>query len=107
MFIKAVVLKLQQDVGETLAKELMQVFIVETNKLVTQLIKAQQQNNIDDVILISHSLKSSARTYGAEILADLCEKIELEGKNNNDLTLLFSQLGDTCEQTLKSAIIFT
>ena len=64
---------------------------------------------LDNVILFSHSLKSSARTYGAEILAGLCEKIEAAGKNENqtELNMLFKQLPEICDKTLLLAINYT
>lgn len=109
MFVKETVLKLQNDIGEELSKQLMLIFISETKKLVQELEIAHEQAQLDTVILISHSIKSSARTYGAETLGSLCEKIESEGKNNNTLALnlLFKQLSDISEKTLLSAIKYT
>lgn len=109
MFVKETVLKLQNDVGEELSKQLMLIFINETKKLVQELEVAYEQAQLDTVILISHSLKSSARTYGAETLGCLCAQIESEGKNNNTsaLDLLFKQLSDISEKTVLSAIKYT
>jgi len=109
MFKKEAVLKLQNDVGEALVKELMLVFINETKKLVENLLVAHEQDQIDKIILFSHSLKSSARTYGAETLACLCEKIEAAGKNKNsaELNILFKQLPEISEKTVLLAINYT
>jgi len=109
MFKKEAVLKLQKDVGEALTKELMLVFIDETTKLVENLLAAHKQAQIDKIILFSHSLKSSARTYGAETLACLCEEIEVKGKSNNksELNMLLEQLPDVSEKTLLLAIKYT
>jgi len=109
MFKKEIVLKLQNDVGEALAKDLMLVFINETKKLVENLLLAHEQDQIDKIILFSHSLKSSARTYGAETLACLCEQIETAGKNENsvELNMLFKQLAEISEKTLLLAINYT
>jgi len=109
MFVKKTILKLQKDIGEALAKELMLLFINETKKLIQELSLAHEQLQQDKVILYSHSLKSSARTYGAETLACLCEQIELAGKNDSssELDLLFKQLPDISEKTLLLAIKYT
>jgi HPt (histidine-containing phosphotransfer) domain-containing protein len=109
MFKKETVLKLQNDVGEALAKDLMLVFINETKKLVENLLLAHEQEQSDKIILFSHSLKSSARTYGAETLACLCEKIEAAGKNENpaELNILFKQLPEISDKTLLLAINYT
>lgn len=109
MFKKEAVLKLQKDVGEALTKELMLVFIDETTKLVENLLAAHKQAQIDKIILFSHSLKSSARTYGAETLACLCEEIEVKSKSNNksELNMLLEQLPDVSEKTLLLAIKYT
>jgi len=109
MFKKETVLKLQNDVGEALAKDLMLVFINETKKLVENLLEAHELDQIEKIILFSHSLKSSASTYGAETLASLCAKIEAAGKNENqtELNMLFKQLPEISDKTLLLAINYT
>ncbi len=107
MLETAVVLQLQQDVGEELARQLMLVFIEESKKTVGQLCTVAIHD--PDVILFSHSLKSSAKTYGAMTLGLLCEDIERAAKGDNavELERLLQRLPDIAEQTFIAAMAYT
>ena len=107
MFEQTIVQQLKVDVGDELSKSLMNVFINESTKIVEQL----QSLPIDDqqVILLSHSLKSSAKTYGALILGNLCEQIEMSAKagDSDALSQAMADLPDIANKTFSQAIQFT
>lgn len=77
MINQATFSQLQQDVGEQLAIQLLEVYLTES----LELIKKLDIDSPQDVLEITaHSLKSSSRSYGALELAALCEKIEHQVK---------------------------
>mgnify|MGYP001223645601 CR=1 FL=1 len=68
---------------EQTIKELLEEFIVSSEKTMTDLSAAVDQESAAQVKSLAHKLKSSARTVGAHVLADLCEALEAAGKEKN------------------------
>lgn len=82
------------------ALEIFNVFIDELPLLVTQLL--DKNSNKEQLLLASHSLKSSAAYVGAERLSTLSSKIE-EYLRNNELEKaqsLISNITEIVDQTL-------
>jgi CheY-like chemotaxis protein len=68
--------------GDDLDSQLaiLQKFAIQTTKIVEECEAAYGQRDADKVSFQTHKLKSSARTVGADHLADLCFALELAGK---------------------------
>ena len=73
--------QLQQDVGDDLAKQLLQVYITESRQIVADLADATKQSEIE---INAHSLKSSSRSYGALAVGGLAEQIEQKAKEKSN-----------------------
>ena len=56
-------------------------FAIQTVQMVLDFEAAYMQRDADKISFHTHKLKSSARTLGANHLADLCFDLELAGKN--------------------------
>ena len=65
--------QLKSDVGNELAVELLKTFINESKKTIDILINTQ---NLSEIEISAHSLKSSAYSFGASGLGDTCTSIE-------------------------------
>ena len=65
--------------GELLAL-LVATFLEHAPANVTALVDGARTGDVDAVTLAAHSLKSSARQFGALRLGDLCEAIESDGR---------------------------
>ncbi|MCW8924964.1 MAG: PAS domain S-box protein, partial [Xanthomonadales bacterium] len=59
---------------------ILQKFIVQTDEILADIAKAYAENDAKNVSFHAHKLKSSARTVGANQLADLCYELETTGK---------------------------
>jgi PAS domain S-box-containing protein len=61
-------------------KEILQSFVVPSQDIVAELMAACEKHSAGDVKDAAHKLKSSARTVGANGLADTCVALEAAGK---------------------------
>ena len=66
------------DLGDSLPT-LVATFLEHTPALVGELRAAVESDDADAAGAAAHSLKSSARMFGAARLGDLCERVELSG----------------------------
>ena len=64
---------------------ILQKFVSQTEEILADLVSAYAQHDAELVKFHAHKLKSSARTLGANELADLCLSLEIAG-NNSDWT---------------------
>ncbi len=62
-------------------------FVDQTDAIITDLELATSQRDIEQVTFHAHKMKSSARTVGANELADLCEASEAAGKKGDWTTI--------------------
>lgn len=103
MFNPNTIQQLKDDVGVDVLTQLMQVFLTESTKLVEQLTaKSVQQCEIER---LAHSLKSCARSYGADQLADIAADIETAAKSSPELAIIESKislLSEVHKKTLNS-----
>tara|TARA_B100000700_G_scaffold44789_1_gene46553 strand:+ start:1339 stop:1671 length:333 start_codon:yes stop_codon:yes gene_type:complete len=93
--------QLQQDVGEDLAKQLLQVYLTESTQIVNDIADTTKQATIS---LNAHSLKSSSRSYGALSVGSIAEQIEHKAKAeqfDHELHNLIETLQDQFSLTLK------
>ena len=86
MFNEATIEQLIDDVGIEVLSQLMSVFSAESTKLVQQLTAAE--SDFSDYARLAHSLKSCAKSYGADKLADVAAEIEFKAKNNDNFEQL-------------------
>ncbi len=70
------------DDDETI-KEILQGFLEPTEKIVQELTTALKSRNADDIHNAAHKLKSSARSTGANALADTSLALETAGREKN------------------------
>ncbi|MFT5140589.1 MAG: two-component system sensor histidine kinase/response regulator [Lysobacterales bacterium] len=73
---------------------LLNSFVYQTENSIAAFDEAFQQRNAQDMAFQAHKLKSSARTVGADSLADLCLTLETDGKEANwtEIDQKFSQI---------------
>ena len=67
---------LVDEVGESTALRLFGIFRKECTTFTEALDAELRQRNIEQVCIIAHSLKGSARQFGANKLSDLCRTLE-------------------------------
>ncbi len=67
--------------------EILREFIEPAADNVAEILNAWQTKDAAGVGAAAHKLKSSARTIGANSMADLCAELELAGKNNDPDTI--------------------
>lgn len=72
---------------EEILNEVLRDFISPSQKIVAELEVAYQSKNAEEVVQSSHKLKSSARSIGANGLADICQELEAAGKVNDMETI--------------------
>lgn len=78
MFELAVIEQLKKDVGHELLPKLFDVFSKESESLCQQILTVEILDT--ETIRLCHSLKSSAKTYGAMPLAHFAEALEALAK---------------------------
>ncbi|MFY8350784.1 Hpt domain-containing protein [Pseudoalteromonas sp. SSM20] len=81
MFNQTTIKQLEADVGKEVLAQLFAVFAKEATKLTEQLLACTSLD--EECIRLSHSLKSCARSYGADQLGALAETLETLAKNND------------------------
>jgi HPt (histidine-containing phosphotransfer) domain-containing protein len=91
--------QLKSDVGNELAVELLKTFINESKKTIDILINTQ---NLCEIEISAHSLKSSAYSFGASGLGDTCTSIESIVKIEHSAEELNSLLKIADEQSAET-----
>ena len=91
--------QLKSDVGNELAVELLKTFINESKKTIDILINTQ---NLSEIEISAHSLKSSAYSFGASGLGDTCTSIESIVKIEHSAEELNSLLKIADEQSAET-----
>ena len=73
---------------------LLQKFALQAEEIVDVLETAYGQRDIEEIAFHTHKLKSSARTVGANNLADICFSLEMAARNVDwgEIDKLFSSL---------------
>lgn len=68
-------------------KEILQSFVAPSQEIVIEIISAWEKRKASGVKDAAHKLKSSARSVGANALADICVKLEAAGKSEDWTTI--------------------
>lgn len=79
---KATLEKLAHDTSPEAVPEMITIFLHELQKRSNSLKSAKKNNNVEDIAMQVHALKSSAGTYGAIKLQNIAIKIDLLCKQN-------------------------
>jgi HPt (histidine-containing phosphotransfer) domain-containing protein len=101
---KATFDELEQLSGAEFIKELIDTFLDDAPKLVSEIKSALEAQDADSFRRAAHSLKSNAATFGAMRLAELAKELEMLGKENrlgdtgNKLTLLNEAVKSASEE---------
>lgn len=74
--------ELKQMSGAEFINELIDTFLDDAPKLVSQIRAALEAQDADSFRRAAHSLKSNAATFGAARLAELAKELEMLGKEN-------------------------
>ncbi len=74
--------ELKQMSGEDFIDELVDTFLEDSPKLVTEMKAALQANDADTFRRAAHSLKSNSATFGANRLSELSRELEVLGKEH-------------------------
>lgn len=77
--------ELSPDGGNDFLRELIDIYLTDTPKQITQLEHALAGNDAMGVTRAAHTIKGSSGNFGAEAFADLARQIESAGKTG-DLT---------------------
>ncbi len=86
---------LKEMVGENFIGELIETFLDEAPKLVSDMQKALKKNDAETFRRSAHSLKSNSASFGAQALAEQCKSLEMLGRAGQ-----LSQVGDKLETLL-------
>ncbi len=87
--------------GKAIMQRLVELYLNNADKLVTNLEQAWEQGNIDSIRVAAHTLKSSSLQIGATRLAEMCRTVETEArqqafdKSNHTMTEIRHQFGKT------------
>jgi HPt (histidine-containing phosphotransfer) domain-containing protein len=84
--------ELKQMSGADFMDELVNTFLEEAPKLITELKAALKSNEAASFRRAAHSLKSNAATFGAKRMADSARELEVLGKENR-----LGEVGDRLE----------
>ena len=72
----------QQKTGRSLIRRVVSVYLEQTPQLLKEMVAAGERNDIESVMNIAHTLKSSSMTIGATPLAEACRKMETIGERD-------------------------
>jgi HPt (histidine-containing phosphotransfer) domain-containing protein len=74
--------ELKQMSGEDFIDELVDTFLEDSPKLVTEMKSALRTNDTDTFRRAAHSLKSNSATFGATRLSEMSRELEVLGKEH-------------------------
>jgi HPt (histidine-containing phosphotransfer) domain-containing protein len=72
---------LQSDLGDEIVVELIDLFLENSPKLLSEMEQAAAAADVEGVVQQAHALKSTSQTLGATGLAQVCRDIERMGTN--------------------------
>lgn len=75
--------ELKQMSGDDFINELIDTFLEDAPKMITEMQTALAANNAETFRRAAHSMKSNANTFGAGALATLAKELEMLGKEQN------------------------
>lgn len=98
--------------GNELVQHVIKLYLENTSNLLVSLDQAWHAGDVNAIRINAHSLKSSSNQVGANILANLCQNVENEARNQcydtsmqtlTDIHLQFSKTRTALEIYLKSS----
>ncbi|MEE9423761.1 MAG: ATP-binding protein [Methylococcales bacterium] len=96
--------ELANDVTEEMMPEMINLFISETNKRLKIITSAAHQQDVMQITIESHALKSTAATFGAVHLATIFTQLEAQSKlgNINNSLMLVKQVEPILKKTMSA-----
>ena len=89
------------ELGKSFVLDLSKTFLENSPEKFKTLHQSIENNDVETFLRTAHSLKSSAKTFDADLLADLCYTLEKDSK-----TLPLNTLKPIIQQAEKEYIIF-
>ena len=84
---QAVLLQLSELIGEREVRELIDIYLLSTPRLLTEAVLAARRRDADAVGRVFHEIKSTSAALGANRIRHLCEKLEAERRQGHVYTL--------------------
>lgn len=81
---KETILQLQEDTSPEITKEMVYIFVQETEERITRLRSAFEASNFDGMVEEAHTLISSSGTFGANWLKRLAQSLEEQAKHQDN-----------------------
>jgi CheY-like chemotaxis protein/nitrogen-specific signal transduction histidine kinase/HPt (histidine-containing phosphotransfer) domain-containing protein len=87
--------------GDDVLRNLIGIFLNDAERLIGEMEYATLRGDIDKIRIAAHTLKSSSHQVGAEMLAELCKKMELDArqqrydKSGQSLLLIRQKFNET------------
>lgn len=73
------------ELGESLT-DIILTYVEDTPLQLQRLVKAQENQQMDEVYRLAHLLKSSCGIFGASVMQKKCSEIEIEVKNGKSIS---------------------
>ena len=92
--------------NDVMIKKIFTTFMEQTHEIINDIESARRHNYMDGIVFSTHKLKSSARSVGANILANMCVALESAAKLDDRKTV--DKIGNDLEQAftdVKTAIL--
>lgn len=67
----------------TVLRRFLEMFLTRSDQQINVIVQALEKDDVQLLANTAHALKSSARAVGAERLGELCQALEIAGKNND------------------------
>ncbi|TAL17127.1 MAG: response regulator [Aquabacterium sp.] len=80
---QAVLLQLSELIGEKEVRELIDIYLVSTPRLLTEAVLAARRRDAEAVSRVFHEIKSTSAALGANRIRHLCEKLEAERRRGH------------------------
>ncbi len=71
-----------------LVNELIDLFLDDASTRVESLLKAMQEEDLDELVQIAHALKSASANLGAMTLSVLCREIEQKARDGDEASAI-------------------
>jgi HPt (histidine-containing phosphotransfer) domain-containing protein len=94
---------LENETSREIATDIIGIFVRETGERVTALREAGRKQDFGSVVAEAHAIKSSAGTFGAQLLEHTAGRVELLGRQGKEAEsiALIDSVEDIAQQTLQ------
>jgi HPt (histidine-containing phosphotransfer) domain-containing protein len=106
MLNNATLARIESEVGKAIFTQLVTVFLKDTEQQLTQLNTLTIES--EDMLRACHSLKSTARSYGAEAMGEMCAMLETLHKEQqfDDFKAYLPQAVDIISATINATKLY-